>query len=295
MLNLIKGKKEKKEVKTMEKLKTTITTKEKKNILEMFYQLLKERPNIIKDLNNASIKNTIEQACFISKGLNGEVDGIFFPNSIFEINGSKKDFVCLCMHNDKPSICMAYPDNTVFKSLKDKLYFTSLESVIYSNEEIEARKELNSYINNYQNKIELLNSVYRVFKKDGKDFQNFEKNFNSKMNHFSMFFESNIRIALYASQLFENGFYQRYEDTIYLTQSGYTKENITPSIFMDVIKDTIKKYNDCIAEYKNKLEKLHDETLQIEKIFNDLLSKTNKFINKRFLKKYIEENIYKLN
>lgn len=279
----------------MKELKTTITAEEKKNILMMFTQLLKERPNIIKDLNNTSIKNTIEQACFISSGLNGEADGIFFPNSIFKMNNSTKDFVCLCMYNDKPSICMAYPDNTVFKSLKDKLYFTSLESVIYSNEELEARKELNSYINNYQNKIELLNSVYRVFKKDGKDFSNFEKNFGSKMNHFSIYFESDTRIALYASKLFENGFYQRYEDTIYITSTGYTKENITPSIFMDVIKDTIKKYNDCIAEYKNKLEKLHDEALQIEKIFNDLLSKTNKFINKIFLKKYIEENIYRLN
>lgn len=279
----------------MKEFKTTITAEEKKNILEMFYQLLKERPNTIKDLQNKNIKNTIDESCFISKGLNGEADGIFFPNSQFEMHNSKKDLVCLCIYDNKPSMCLSYPDNTIFKSLKDKLYFTSLESLIYSYEEIEERKKLNYYINDYQDKIELLNSIYRVFKKDGKDFQNFEKNFNSKLDHFSIYFGSNTRITLYASQLFGNGFYQQYEDTIYFASTGYTKENITPSIFMDVIKDTIKKYNDYISEYKNKLEKLHDEALQIEKISNDLLSKKDSFMNKGFFKKYIEENIYKLN
>ena len=53
------------------------------------------------------------------------------------MNNSKKDFVCLCIYDGKPSICLAYPDDTIFKSLKDKNYFTSLESLIYSNEELE--------------------------------------------------------------------------------------------------------------------------------------------------------------
>lgn len=278
----------------MKELKTTITAEEKKNILMMFAQLLKERPNIIKDLNNTSIKNTIEQACFISSGLNGEADGIFFPNSTFKMNNSTKDFVCLCMYNDKPSICMAYPDNTVFKSLKDKLYFTSLESVIYSNEELEAQKVLNSYIKNYEDKIDLLSSIYRVFKKDGKDFQDFKKNFGSNINHLSICFESDTRIALYASKTFENGFYKRYEDTIYLSGTGYTNENIKPSDFMKILNDYIQKYNEYIKEYKNKLKKLHSEALQVEKIFNGLIAKKDDFINKDFLRKYIEENIYKL-
>ena len=82
----------------MEELKTTITPEEKENILTMFSQLLKERPNRVKDLQNKSIKNTIDQACFISKGLDGEADGIFFPNSQFEIYNQKKDFICLCIY-----------------------------------------------------------------------------------------------------------------------------------------------------------------------------------------------------
>ena len=279
----------------MEKLKTIITAEEQKNILSMFSQLLKERPNTIKDLNNTSIKNTIEQACFISKGLNGEADGIFFPNSTFEINGSKKEFICLCIYDGKPSMCLAYPDDSVFKSLKDKLYFTSLESIIYTNEEIEARKELNSYINDYQERIELLSSIYRVYKKDGKDFSNFEKNFSSKFTYFSIKYGSySNSIELYASELLQNGFYKRYEDAIYLSGTGYTKENITPSIFMDLINKEIKKYSGYIKEYKNKLENLHREALQVEKIFNELMVKKDSFINKDFLRKYIETNIYKI-
>lgn len=278
----------------MEKLKTTITAEEQKNILSMFSQLLKERPNTIKDLKNTSIKNTIEQACFISKGLDGEADGIFFPNSIFEMNNSKKDFICLCIYEGKPSICLAYPDNDIFKSLSDKKYYTSLESLIYSYEELEAQKELNSYINDYEDKIELLKSIYRVYKKDGKDFQYFEKNFSSKLNNFIMRFESDTRIVLYASKLYENGFYKRYEDSIYLSGTGYTKETITPSIFMDLINEEIKKYNDYLSECKNKLKNLHNEALQVEKIFNDLMLKKDSFINKDFLRKYIEKNVYNL-
>ena len=280
----------------LEGLKTTITPEEKRNILNMFSQLLKERPNTIKDTRNTSIKNTIEQACFISKGLNGEADGIFFPNSIFEMNNSKKDFICLCIYDNKPSMCLSYPDNTIFKSLKDKLYFTSLESVIYSNEELEERKELNSFIEDYQDRIELLKSIHRVFKKDGKDFQSFEKNFSSEMTYFSIKYGSYTNsIELYASKTHNNGLYSRYNDTIYLYGTAYTKENITPSIFMDVIKDTIKKYNDYISEYKNKLKNLHSEALQVEKIFNDLLSKKDSFVNKDFFKKYIDKNCHKLN
>ena len=124
----------------MKELKTTITAEEKTNILSMFSQLLKERPNTSKDTRNANVKNTIDEACFISKGLDGEADGIFFPNSIFEINNSKKDFICLCIYDGKPSICQTYSN---IKSLEGKIYFTSLESLIYSDEEIEARKEFN--------------------------------------------------------------------------------------------------------------------------------------------------------
>lgn len=275
-------------------LKTTITAKEKGDILEMFSQLLKERSNIIKDLQNKSIKNTIDQACFISKGLDGEADGIFFPNSQFEIYNTKKDFICLCIYEEKPSMCLAFPDDSVFKSLIDKKYFVSLESLIYCNEELERRKELNSYIKKYQDKIILLSSIYRVFKKDGKDFQNFEKNFASKMTYFSMKFGSDTRVELYASELLENGFYNRYNDTIYISNAGYTKENIKASDFMKILNDDIQKYNKYIEEYKNKLKNLHSEALQIEKIFNDLMSKKDSFINKDFFRKYIEGNSYKL-
>lgn len=276
----------------MEELKTTITPEEKENILTMFSQLLKERPNRVKDLQNKSIKNTINQACFISKGLDGEADGIFFPNSQFEIYNQKKDFICLCIYEGVPSMCLAFPDNSVFNGQK---YFVSLESLVYSSEELEARKKLNSYITGYQNKIELLSSIYRVFKKDGKDFQNFEKNFNSKMTYFSIKFDSDTRIGLYASELLENGFYNRYNDTIYLSGTGYTKENIKPADFMSIVNDYKTKYSEYIKEYKNKLENLHREALQVEKIFNDLLSKKDSFVNKDFLRKYIEENVYKLN
>ena len=276
----------------LEGLKTTITAEEKTKILSMFSQLLNERPNTINDLKNPSVKNTIEQACFISEGLDGVADGIFFPNSIFEMNNSKKDFICLCIYDGKPSICLAYPDNAVFKSIAGKRYYTSLESLIYSYEELERRKELESYIIDYQDKIELLSSIYRIYKKDGTDFQDFKKNFCSKMSYFSIKYGLYTNsIELYATKLLDNGFYSRYNDIIYLSEKGYDKENIKPSDFMDIINDYIKKYNEYIQGYRNKLDNLHCEALQIEKIFNDLMIKKDSFVNKDFFKKYIDKKL----
>lgn len=278
----------------LENLKKTITQEERKNILSMFKQALKERSNIIKDLRNSNINNTIDQACFISSGFNGIADGIFFPNSEMAYLNSKKEFICLCIYDGEPSICLNYPDDPIFKSFKNQYYFISLESIIYNREELERRKEIKNYISNYENKMQLLKSIYRVYKKDGSDFQNFFKNFDSKLKYFSMNFDGSSRVDIYASELLENGFYKRYNDTIYLSGSGFTTENITASQFMYLINEDIEKYKKYIDEYNKKLNTLHDEALKIEKIFNDLKNKKDQFINKDFFRKYIESNISEL-
>ena len=86
-------------------LKTTITENESKNILNMFEMLLKEQPNYLKDESSSSVKETINQACFISLGLDGVADGIFFPNAQFNFINMKREFICLCIYKNKPAIC----------------------------------------------------------------------------------------------------------------------------------------------------------------------------------------------
>ena len=84
-------------------LKTTITENESKNILNMFSILLREQSNYLKDTRAKSVKETINQACFISLGLDGVADGIFFPNAQFNFIHMKKEFICLCIYKNKPA------------------------------------------------------------------------------------------------------------------------------------------------------------------------------------------------
>ena len=69
----------------MEKVNKNISNVQKNEIIKLFKQVLEEKSGFIKDKRSNNIKYTIEQSCFISEGLNGEADGIFFPNADFEM------------------------------------------------------------------------------------------------------------------------------------------------------------------------------------------------------------------
>ena len=119
-------------------LKTTITENESKSILNMFEMLLKEQLNYLKDERSSSVKETINQACFISLGLDGVADGIFFPNAQFNFIHMKRNFICLCIYKNKPAICYTHE--------KIEGYFIEyMENIIYSYEERETRKNLLSF------------------------------------------------------------------------------------------------------------------------------------------------------
>ena len=66
----------------------------------------------------------------------------------------------------------------------------------------------------------------------------------------------------------------------------------------DCIMTTINEY--IIAHIRNnkiieeKLKCLHQEALKFEKIFNDLLTRSNNLLNKHLLHEYVEHNLYKL-
>ena len=270
----------------MEKVNKNISDVQKNEIIKLFKQVLEEKPEFIKDKRSSSIKNTIDQSCFISEGLNGEYDGIFFPNASFEMF-KDLEFVCLCLHDNKPSMCMKFVDT-------NKFHFEALEDILYSREEQEFRKKLIKSKKDYEQRFCLLSSIYRKTKKDGEDFKDLFKNFDSSMKYFKM--AANIfstRIDIYASDTKPNGMYERYEDTIYLIR-GKTTSDLTASELMELIQQEIEKYKKYIKEKEQQLSCLHTEALKVEKIFQKLLDENNKLINKRYLKEYLESNSYKL-
>ena len=154
----------------LNELKTTITETEAKNILNMFEMLLKEQPNYLKDERAKSVKETIDQACFISLGLDGVADGIFFPNAQFNFMYMKRDFICLCIYKNKPAIC--YTHEKI-----DDYFIEYLEEIIYTSVEINERDRLTRQHEENKNCIKLLQSIKRVKKADQSDYKIINKNF----------------------------------------------------------------------------------------------------------------------
>ena len=266
-------------------LKTTITENEVKNILNMFEMLLRERPNILKDERAKSVKETINQACFISLGLCGEADGIFFPNAQFNFKNKNMKFCCLCIYNNKPAICYKYKTIGGY-------FFKNLEGLIYSNEEIETKRNLSLQIAIITDNLKLLNSIHQVKKSDGSNYQNLCKNFTSSLSDFKMAIDNNIINISAVEQ--SNNSSRYYSDKIYITDFSNVNENLTPDDIMRMIKEYINIYIDQINLIGTKLKRLHKEAREIEKLFDELLTKQDNMINKDFFREYIKANLYKL-
>lgn len=269
----------------LNELKTTITENEAKNILKMFEMLLKEQPNFLKDTRAKSVKETINQACFISLGLCAEADGIFFPNAQFKFKNTKMKFCCLCIYNNKPSICYEYETIGGY-------FFKTLEGLIYSNEEIETKRNLSIQIEIITDNLKLLNSIQQVKKSDGSNYQNLSKNFISSLSDFKMTIDDNIIQISAIEQSNNSSIY--YSDRIFITDFHNANENLTPADIMEMIKEYINIYIEQKKIIETKLKRLHKEAREIEKLFDELLAKQDNMINKDFFREYIRANLYKL-
>ena len=266
-------------------LKTTITENESKKILDMFSILLREQSEYLKDTRAKSVKETISQACFISLGLCGEADGIFFPNAQFKFKNTKMKFCCLCIHNNKPAICYKYETIGGY-------FFKTLEGLIYSNEEIETKRNLSLQIAVITDNLKLLNSIQQVKKSDGSTYQNLCKNFISSLDNFKMTIDNDIMQISAIEQSNNSSIY--YSDRIYITDFHNVNEKLTPADIMEMIKEYINIYIEQKNLIETKLKRLHKEAREIEKLFDELLAKQDNMINKDFFREYIKANLYKL-
>ena len=268
-------------------LKTTITENESKNILNMFEMLLKEQSNYLKDEIAKSVKETINQACFISLGLDGVADGIFFPNAQFNFIHMNRNFICLCIYNNKPAICYTHE--------KIEGYFIEyLEDIIFSTEEIRERERLTRQHEENINCIKLLKSIERVRKSDKTNYKILNKNFTSSLDYFTMKIDYNI-IKISAVERFENNKSKYYDDTLYIKDyQNLNDDQINADRIMATINEYITAHIENNKTIEAKLKCLHQEALKVEKIFNDLLTSSNNLLNKKLLYEYIARNSYKL-
>ena len=271
----------------LNELKTPITENESKNILNMFETLLKEQPNYLKDERTSSVKETIDQACFISLGLDGVADGIFFPNAQFNFKHMKREFICLCIYKNKPAICYTHE--------KIEGYFIEyLEDIIFSSEEIHERERLTRQHKENENCIKLLQSIKRVKKSDQSDYKRLNKNFTSSLDFFEMKIE-NSRIQIWAIERLENNTSKYYSDRLYIKDFQNMNDQISVDCIMSTINEYITTYIENNKTIEAKLKCIHEEALKVEKLFNDLLTNSKNLLNKSLLYEYIKANLYELN
>lgn len=268
-------------------LKTTITENEVKNILNMFKMLLQEKANILKDERSSCVQDTINQACFISLGLCGVADGVFFPNAQFNFINTKREFICLCIYENKPAIC--------YRHEKIECYFIEyLEDIIFSSKEIIAWKNLTRQHEENINCIKLLKSIKRVKKSDQSDYKIVNKNFTSLLDFFTMKIDYN-KIQVSAVERLENDRSKYYSDSLYIKDyENMNDDQINADCIMATINEYITTYIEENKTIEAKLKCLHKESLKIEKLFNDLLASSNNLLNKKLLYEYVKANAYKL-
>ena len=270
----------------LNELKTTITENEVKNILDMFKMLLQEKANILKDERSACAQDTINQACLISLGLCGVADGVFFPNAQFNFINTKREFICLCIYENKPAICYTHE--------KIEGYFIEyLEDIIYTSEEIAEKKHLTRQYEENINCIKLLQSIKRVKKSDQSDYKIVNKNFTSSLDFFTMKIDNNI-IQISAIDRLENNTSKYYSDRLYIKDFQNMNDQINADCIMLTINEYITTYIEKNKTIEAKLKCLHKEALKVEKLFNDLLTSSNNLLNKSLLYEYINANVYKL-
>ena len=266
-------------------LKTTITENEAKNILDMFEMLLRERSNILKDERARSVKETITQNCFISLGLCGAADGLWFPNAQFNFINTMKKFVCLCIYKNKPAIC--------YRHEKIEGYFVEyMENIIYSYEEIKERQNLLNYRETLEGNIKLLKSIQQVKKSDGSNYKIFCKNFTSSLSYFKIIIDYNLVKISAVEQLGNSSRY--YSDRILIKNYHDVNNPLSPENVMAVINEYIDNYSEQLKQIETQLKFLHSEALEIEHLFNNLLIAGSNIKNKYFLREYINANLYKL-
>ena len=85
-----------------------------------------------------------------------------------------------------------------------------------------------------------------------------------------------------------------YSDRIHIKNYYNVNDPLSPENVMMMINEYIDSYNEQLKQIEKKLKCLHGEALEIEYLFNKLLTAGSNITNKELLRVYINANFYKL-
>lgn len=268
----------------MKEIKTKLLNDQDINeLLKEFKQALNERKDYF-TFNHRYSSHGLdieEQAVYTSSS---DFNGIYYPNNEIIINNKNYDFICLAINEETNEKGFIYNFTFIKKdgSTYEEFYFQPFKTLIYDQNELIIMEDLNKTIKQYEKEIKTLESIKRVYKKDGGDFANLSKNYNVE--------NGSIQILTSYKEWYKPE--SRYNAEINLYKSfGYCNYS---SFTLNISKDSEININDIeqslihnlelkkqyLIEYKEKLNSLH-------RVFKEV-----KRLSKQIKKVVDESNLY---
>lgn len=224
-------------------------------------------------INEKSTQGIKDGSCYISSG---DVEGIYFPNTIIEYEGERfYRFCCLAKKKDQngngatAGVVFALKDDDdemkseTFKRLKkhlDAYRFYSFDKLFYTDEELNAVNLLKRNINYLKQQNDVLNSVTFKTKKDGGDFTDLLKNVNQDMN-------GNIKIYCY---------YEGSGLKFSKSETRRNKEGFEYNIYNDVTVWNTDGFN-CVNDIKKAIQKQTESNDQAIKTYTNEIKNIKKY------------------
>lgn len=203
--------------------------------------------------------NPIEQNCYTSSS---DIIGVYFPNSVITLESEKVQnkfyrFCALAKVNNKLGIVKVLKDDVKeeIKIAFAPYKFIDFDTFLYGKEYLCIKEGIERDLVIYMNKLEKLNKVKRVYKKDHKPFKDILKNF------------SGVYMRLYFDIYGEYCHAIEIDDIrIYRVQPYENKTLPTVEEIESLINEEKELVKGYIKECKKDLEKLPKDFREFERI-----------------------------
>ncbi len=225
--------------------------------------------------------NPLTDNCYISSC--GCIIGVYFPNTQFEcLNHSHYEVCALVKHNNELGVCYSLKDDfnpsDKVRVYFDDYIFASFDELIYTREEREIKKAVERRIKEYNKNLKTLESIKRVYKKNGEPFARLLDNFTG----------ANISLS-YSLMGGEVASVKINYDEIYIYRKDENREKpLTAEELESLINEYKQRFINYLATEKNNLKTLESNFKKFKKITDQLKDFLSQTANKYDYKKQLE-------
>lgn len=203
--------------------------------------------------------NPMQQNCYISSS---DIIGVYFPNSFIKAKDIHTSYIVASVSKvgGVLGVVFSLEDGNQFANILPPYYFEDFNRLLYTPEYREIKAKQEQKIKGYNERIDMMQRITRVYKKDGKDFADILKNFKGV----SLSFERSIYGAISGVRV--GGRYTLYRDY----EKTKNNEEITVKEIKELIAKDIQQYCFLVEQTKKELSQMERIYSKYEKIAQQL-------------------------